>query len=166
MNPRLDGVIAGLAFRATVDGALLGHPELAGGAFRALGPAPAAALDDAIHAIVVAGRALERQRRDPEEDGDARRHAKRLERWRRENPRPWIDGYAAFCGEDKRPGFFYVSVTNGTERRLLRGPFVTHREAMEALPATREEAQRVDPRACWYAFGTARAEVDLGPGVL
>lgn len=68
---------------------------------------------------------------------------------------------------DRRPGFYYVSIKreNG-EARFLRGPFTLHKDALDALPAAREAAERVDPRACWYAFGTARSATDAGPGIL
>jgi len=166
MTARLDGVIAGLAFRATVDDDRLTFPTLAEGAYRARPLAPLEVLHDTIHEIVVAGRALERQRRDPDEYGAARAHASRLARWTRENPRPWIDRYIERCGEDRRAGYFYVSVTNGAERRLVRGPYATHREAIEQIDVVRRAAEERDPKAVWYAFGTARADKDLGPGIL
>lgn len=67
---------------------------------------------------------------------------------------------------DRRPGFYYVSCVDGTRRALLRGPWTSHAAAIAAVPAVRAEAERADAWACWYAFGTARSETDLGPGVL
>lgn len=68
---------------------------------------------------------------------------------------------------DTRPGFYYVSVVDGPRRGLLRGPWVDdHAGALAAVDRVRREAELVDPRAVFYAFGTARAEVDRGPGVL
>lgn len=67
---------------------------------------------------------------------------------------------------DPRPGFYYVSAQDGPRSVLVRGPYTSHVEALRAVDATRTEAERVDPRAIWYAWGTARSETDLGPGAL
>lgn len=68
---------------------------------------------------------------------------------------------------DTRPGFYYVSVMDGPRRGLLRGPWIDdHAGALAAVDVVRAEAERVDPRAAFYAFGTARSETDRGPGVL
>lgn len=69
---------------------------------------------------------------------------------------------------DPRPGFYYVSVRrpNG-DYRLLRGPFVNdHAAALAAVDPARYRAYDLDPRAAWYAYGTARTEQDMGPGLL
>lgn len=68
---------------------------------------------------------------------------------------------------DPRPGFYYVSVIDGARRAILRGPWVdNHRGALDAVDSVRREADRVDPRAVWYAFGTLRSVRHLGPGAL
>jgi hypothetical protein len=67
---------------------------------------------------------------------------------------------------DPRPGFYYVSAIDGARKVFARGPFPTHREALDRVDATRTAVEKVDPRAPWYAWGTARSEVDQGPGVL
>lgn len=69
---------------------------------------------------------------------------------------------------DPRRGFYYVSCQDDRGRRaLVFGPFVNdHRSALADVARVAAEAERVDPRACWYAWGTARSETDLGPGVL
>ncbi len=68
---------------------------------------------------------------------------------------------------DPRPGFYYVSIIReGGAYVFLRGPFTKHQDALDAVAPSREIAERVDPRACWYAFGTARRDTDAGPGVL
>lgn len=67
---------------------------------------------------------------------------------------------------DPRPGFYYVSAIDGSRRSLVRGPFRTHAEALEAVEPTKRLVEDRDPRAHWYAWGTARNEADLGPGVL
>jgi len=70
---------------------------------------------------------------------------------------------------DTKPGFYYVSVIDESSgrRALVRGPWVNnHRRALAAVDAVRSEADRHDPRAVWYAFGTCRSDADLGPGAL
>lgn len=64
-------------------------------------------------------------------------------------------------------GFFYVTCRNDSgETRRVRGPWRSHAAALEAVTAVSREAGKLDPRACWYAWGTARAATDLGPGLL
>lgn len=70
---------------------------------------------------------------------------------------------------DPRPGAYYVSVVRDGARldyRLLLGPFAEHARALAAVDAVRLEADRLDPRAVWYAFGTCRVEGGAGPGSL
>lgn len=67
---------------------------------------------------------------------------------------------------DPRPGFYYVTALDGKRRSLVRGPFPTHTEALAAVEPTRRLVEERDARAHWYAWGTARNETDLGPGVL
>lgn len=70
---------------------------------------------------------------------------------------------------DPRPGYYYVSVRRYTPRaeyRLLRGPFVNdHAAALTAVDETMRRSTDLDPRGCWYAYGTCRSEIDLGPGL-
>lgn len=67
---------------------------------------------------------------------------------------------------DDRPGFYYVSVIDGGRAARLRGPFGTHGEAADAVGAAKEELIARDPRAHFFAYGTCRAEEDLGSGYL
>jgi hypothetical protein len=68
---------------------------------------------------------------------------------------------------DTRPGFYYVSVIRDDGAyRFLAGPFETHVEALAAVPRARDVARDLDPRATWYAFGTARTDENSGPGML
>ena len=62
--------------------------------------------------------------------------------------------------------YHYVSVMDGTRYGLLAGPYSTHEEALEMVPVVKELAQRVDPWAVFYAFGTAAAHGYNKPGVL
>lgn len=70
---------------------------------------------------------------------------------------------------DSRPGFYYVTVRRDTappEYRILRGPFINdHSAALAAVDDAMRRAIDYDPRGCWYAYGTCRSEVDLGPGL-
>jgi len=69
---------------------------------------------------------------------------------------------------DTKPGFYYVTVMRGKgDYRYLRGPFVNdHAGALAAVDAARFRSYDLDPRAAFYAFGTARADEDAGPGIL
>lgn len=75
---------------------------------------------------------------------------------------------------DPRPGHYYVSVRRcnnnagiGAEHRLLCGPFVNdHGAALAAVAEARRLACELDRRGEWYAYGTARSETNLGPGIL
>jgi hypothetical protein len=68
---------------------------------------------------------------------------------------------------DTKPGFYYVSVIDGARRGLLLGPWVDdHAGARAAVDAARIEAERLDPWASFWAFGTCRSDDDLGPGLL
>lgn len=60
------------------------------------------------------------------------------------------------CGAE-HPGdvVFFVSVCrNGIDYVPLLGPYPTHPEALSLVDKGRELGERIDPRACWYAFGT------------
>lgn len=61
---------------------------------------------------------------------------------------------------DPRPGNYYVSVIDQGRRALLAGPWPTHAEALAQVDAVRVKACELDPRGCWYAFGTARLPDD------
>lgn len=43
---------------------------------------------------------------------------------------------------------------------------VTYAAALVAVPDAMRQACELDPRGHWYAYGTARSETDLGPGIL
>ena len=63
---------------------------------------------------------------------------------------------------DNKPGNYYVSVMRDDgQYRLLLGPFVNdHKAALNLVNAVRRKAEDLDPRACWYAFGSCRLEPD------
>jgi hypothetical protein len=62
---------------------------------------------------------------------------------------------------DSKPGAYYVSVVKGSDYRLLLGPFVNdHAKALGMVDAVRRKAEELDPRACWYAFGSCRLDID------
>lgn len=63
---------------------------------------------------------------------------------------------------------FYVSVINGPKRALLRGPFLSHGEALDRVEETRAIAEKLDPWAVFYAFGTVgiKGEGPIKKGVL
>lgn len=71
------------------------------------------------------------------------------------------------CGSPDCPtdrGYFYTSIRNDAgEYRLLLGPFPVHADALRAVDVTREIVERIDRRAFWYAYGTARTETCIRP---
>lgn len=73
---------------------------------------------------------------------------------------------------DTKPGAYYVSVRRGaTEWRPLVGPFINdHAKALSLVDAAQAKATDLDPKACWYYFGTARIDIEPGkqppPGIL
>jgi hypothetical protein len=63
---------------------------------------------------------------------------------------------------DPRPGAYYVTVIDGDRFGYLAGPWPTHAEALAHVGASRRVACDLDPRAHFYAFGTARLPDDDG----
>ncbi len=62
---------------------------------------------------------------------------------------------------------YYVSTIDGSRFALLAGPFETHSEACGWVKRARDIACRVDPRAWFYAFGTASTRPEYRkPGLL
>lgn len=61
------------------------------------------------------------------------------------------------CGREHDPALrFYVTVRDGPDRwAALLGPFETHTEALGKVDLGRELARQADPRAAFYAYGTA-----------
>jgi hypothetical protein len=53
-------------------------------------------------------------------------------------------------------GGYYVTVVNGMFTGFLLGPYDTHVEALAQVGRGNDLACKADPRAHWYAFGTAR----------
>jgi hypothetical protein len=51
---------------------------------------------------------------------------------------------------------YYVSVVNGKRWNVLAGPFLSHRQALDMVEATRKEAEKIDPYAHFYSFGTVK----------
>lgn len=52
------------------------------------------------------------------------------------------------------PRDYYVSLRRGSRYALLCGPFASHTEALAWVKPATDEAERVDPRACWDLHGT------------
>jgi len=67
---------------------------------------------------------------------------------------------------DPRPGYYYVSCEDGGRRALVAGPYVDHETALADVDLVKAEAEQLDSRAIWYAWGTARSEANVGPGAL
>lgn len=62
---------------------------------------------------------------------------------------------------------YYVSTIDGSRYSLLAGPFSTHPEACAWVDRTMDKACSVDPRAWFYAFGTASTGPEYRkPGIL
>lgn len=63
---------------------------------------------------------------------------------------------------DNKPGNYYVSVRKDSgDWRVLLGPFPNdHAAALAWVDPARRKAEELDPRACWYSYGTVRLEPD------
>lgn len=65
------------------------------------------------------------------------------------------------------PRKFYVSAIDGPRHSFLAGPFDTHEEALGLVDTARQKANEIDPKAWFYAYGTARAPEGYDkPGIL
>jgi hypothetical protein len=68
---------------------------------------------------------------------------------------------------DPRPGNYYVSMVDGPRFALLAGPFAQHAVALDQVEPAKTIAQKLDPWADFYAFGTVRMADDYTtPGKL
>jgi hypothetical protein len=54
---------------------------------------------------------------------------------------------------------FYVSAIDGTKKYLIAGPYETHAQALELVDAVKAQADKVDPRAAFMAWGTASSAI-------
>ena len=75
-----------------------------------------------------------------------------LERWNAAQPEDTVN-----------PGPFYVTATLGDRYWLMRGPFETHAEALDAVRETMQKARELDARAEWMAWGTSRLDPSVRP---
>lgn len=55
-------------------------------------------------------------------------------------------------------GGYYVSAVDGPSSWLLLGPFDSHPDALSRVNEVRLFAEKHEPRAVFYAFGTVRAK--------
>ena len=68
----------------------------------------------------------------------------------------------AECPADS--GYFYATVINDSgDHRFLLGPFANHETAIASVGLAQSLAERMDARAFWYAYGTARTETAVSP---
>ncbi len=83
-------------------------------------------------------------------------------------PRPF-NGLRCHCGERHyQNARYYVTVRRDDgDSRALAGPFAEHDEALAWVSKTTRVANDRDPRAAWYAFGTAAIKYGYDkPGML
>lgn len=58
---------------------------------------------------------------------------------------------------------YYVSAIDGERKALICGPYATHDAALADVQRVKRAAERVDPRAVWWAWGTAGVNLDAAP---
>lgn len=69
---------------------------------------------------------------------------------------------AAGAHEKDKPGSLYwVTVQDAGRSAFVAGPYPTHGEAESDVELVRRLGEDRDPRAVWYAWGTARTDADL-----
>jgi hypothetical protein len=66
---------------------------------------------------------------------------------------------------------YYITVQDGGRTGFLAGPFRRHGDAERMVTATKQEAQKANSRAVFYAFGTSRVKTPtlrrkIGAGLL
>ena len=67
---------------------------------------------------------------------------------------------------DTRPGYYYVSIRDGKQWGLLRGPFASHQQALDQVDEVRELAIAANrDQAVFAVFGTCRLDPNY-PGEL
>lgn len=61
--------------------------------------------------------------------------------------------------------YFYVTAYDSAMKKyvVVSGPYDSHDKAEEAKPAAVRWANKIDPKAPWYAYGITRTAVDIGP---
>jgi hypothetical protein len=65
------------------------------------------------------------------------------------------------CGEKHTPGAkYFVSAMDGNRFWLMAGPFPSHPEALEMVNVVNAMACDLDPRACFFAWGTVAMKSD------
>jgi hypothetical protein len=64
---------------------------------------------------------------------------------------------------DVKPGPYYVTAQDADHYWLMRGPFDTHEEALDAVRETMNKAIDLDARAHWKQWGTARLDPAVRP---
>ena len=60
--------------------------------------------------------------------------------------------------EDAPGSVFYVTIQDGGRSAFVAGPYNTHGEAEADVDLVRKLGEERDPRAIWYAWGTARTD--------
>lgn len=69
---------------------------------------------------------------------------------------------------DTKPGNYYVTAIDGGKTAILVGPFPNnHQAALDKVDIASDYAQKLDDRAYFWAFGTARFPLEFTkPGIL
>lgn len=57
--------------------------------------------------------------------------------------------------------FYYVSAIDGTRKYLIAGPYPTHADALSKVGSVRQEAEEIDARAVFMAWGTAGSDEEI-----
>lgn len=80
--------------------------------------------------------------------------------WRR-----WLEVLAALpcrigsvkaLNDSLAPGFYVSAINDHGQKALVEGPYTRHEEALVRVQAVKDAWSDADPRAFWYAWGTAR----------
>ncbi len=65
---------------------------------------------------------------------------------------------------DSAGSAYYVTIQDAGRSAFVAGPYASHGEAEADLELVRNLGEALDPRAVWYAWGTARADAGTDVG--
>lgn len=69
---------------------------------------------------------------------------------------PVNTGSRKSLNESLAPGYYVSAINDAGQKALVDGPYAHHAEALVRVWPVSRAWGDVDPRSCWYAWGTAK----------